>query len=87
MRIKSERHSKCDQSCGQALGAAVVVILMVCTLCGVMITWKANPPHLEVRYEIAINVILRPCNSHVISACLYYHASFSLCRVIKWKPL
>lgn len=82
MRIRSERHSKCDQSRRQALGAAVVVFLMISTLCGIIITWKANPPHLEVRYGIVIDAVLLTYISHVISTCLYnlspssHHVSF-----------
>ena len=72
MRIKSERHSKCAQSRGQALGAGVVVVLMVCTLCGVVISWTANPPHLEVRNCIAIDAMLRTHTSQFKSPCLYY---------------
>lgn len=52
MPIKCERHSKrVQQTFGQALGAGVVAILIICTLCGILITWKANPPHLK-GYEI-----------------------------------
>lgn len=78
MPIKSERHSRCDQSCGQALGAGVVVILIVCTLCGIVITWKANTPHLEVRmmesWSTSLSSHLHHSNPFMVIVC-YVSAS------------